>query len=226
MHLPYRPRFKLLSLLPIVGFLAVFASPMPALASTSQSQSRADFAGTAASADARAVADWVKQSNDNLGLSFIVIDKASAELFLFDADGSLRAATPVLLGLGRGDDSPPGIGEQKLAEMKPADQITPAGRFVAGRGLNLAGQDILWVDYDAAISLHRASDRKPGMTAKSRTERLASATVSDNRASHGCINVSVPFYDDFIRPAFDGTPGIVYVLPETRSVRDQFNIPA
>jgi hypothetical protein len=110
--------------------------------------------------------------------------------------------------------------------MKPADQITPAGRFVAGRGLNLAGQDILWVDYDAAISLHRASDRKPGMTAKSRSDRLASATTLDNRASHGCINVSVPFYDNFIRPAFDGAAGIVYVLPETRSARKEFKIPA
>jgi hypothetical protein len=232
MHLPPGKRVKILSLLPIFGFLAVFASPLPAWASTpsagpvSPAQGQADFAGATASDDARTVADWVLQSHDNLGLSFIVIDKANAELFLFDAGGSLRAATPVLLGLGRGDDSPPGIGAQKLAAMKPADQITPAGRFVAGRGLNLAGQDILWVDYDAAISLHRASDRKPGMTAKSRTDRLASATTLDNRASHGCINVSVPFYDDFIRPAFEGTPGIVYVLPETRSVREQFDIPA
>lgn len=186
----------------------------------------ADFSGATASADVQTVANWVVRSGDNLGLNFLVIDKVNAELFLFDANGTVRATTPVLLGLGRGDDSPPGIGAQALAAMRPADQITPAGRFVAGRGLNLAGQDILWVDYDAAISLHRASDRKPGLTAKSRTDRLASTTTLDNRASHGCINVSVPFYDDFIRPAFEGTAGIVYVLPETRSARDEFKIPA
>lgn len=191
-----------------------------------QSPRQANFAQTAASADAHTVANWIVRSGDNIGLSFIVVDKANAALFLFDAGGSLRAATPVLLGLGVGDDSPPGIGDQALSAMKPADQITPAGRFVAGRGFNLAGQDILWVDYDAAISLHRASDRKPGMTVKSRTDRLASFTTLDNRVSHGCINVSVRFYDEFIRPAFDGTAGIVYILPETRSVQDEFNIPA
>jgi hypothetical protein len=209
--------------------VAAFSNPDPAAASGAPSAARgiqADFSGTAASADAHLVADWIVRSGDNRGLSFIVVDKANAELFLFDAGGSIRAATPVLLGLGLGDDSPPGIGAQKLSTMKPADQITPAGRFVAARGLNLAGQDILWVDYEAAISLHRASDRKPGLTAKSRTDRLESATTLDNRASHGCINVSVPFYDDFIRPAFDGTAGIVYVLPETRSARAEFNIPA
>jgi hypothetical protein len=221
MHLPFGLALGLLA--------AALAAPSSALAESSTGPSprqQADFSGTPASPEARTVADWVVRSGDNRGLSFIVVDKANAELFLFDAVGSIRAATPVLLGLGIGDDSPPGIGAQKLSAMKPADQITPAGRFVAARGTNLAGQDILWVDYDAAISLHRATDRKPGLTAKSRQDRLTSATTRDNRASHGCINVSVPFYDKFIRPAFDRAAGIVYVLPETRSVRAEFGIAA
>ncbi|RYD92794.1 MAG: L,D-transpeptidase [Sphingobacteriales bacterium] len=241
MYLPYVALRKFLAFLFIVGTCAlVFCTPSAAFAKAlagaissdytyrplSQHQTHADFAGAIASDDTRMVADWVVQSRDNFGLSFIVIDKANAELFLFDSAGVLRAKTPILLGLGFGDDSPLGIGSQKLSAMKPADQITPAGRFVAGRGLNLAGQDILWIDYDAAISLHRASDRKPGMTAQSRTDRLASPSIADNRASHGCINVSVSFYDDFIRPAFDRVGGIVYVLPETRSARNEFKIPA
>jgi hypothetical protein len=97
---------------------------------------------------------------------------------------------------------------------------------VAGLGLNLAGQDILWVDYAAAISLHRATDVKPGLTANGRLARLASATTSDNRVSHGCINVSTAFFEEMIRPAFSGAGGIVYVLPETRSIRAEFPIPA
>jgi hypothetical protein len=200
--------------------------PSVAISSAHSTGEHANFSGVIASIETRTVADWIVRSGDNQGLSFIVIDKANAELFLFDAGGSIRAATPVLLGLAIGDDSPPGIGTQKMSTMRKADQITPAGRFVAGRGLNLAGQDILWIDYAAAISLHRASDRKPGMTMRSRAERLASTTTSDNRASHGCVNVSVLFYDNFIRPAFEGTAGIVYVLPETRSARAEFNIPA
>ena len=47
---------------------------------------------------------------DNGGLPFMVVDKVNARLFLFDAGGALRATTPILVGLARGDDSPPGIG--------------------------------------------------------------------------------------------------------------------
>ena len=221
MCLPIRSYYKC-ALLAFAASSAFAGSSQ--VSAADQPRQYAHFAGTAPSDDAETVANWVVQSGDNQGLSFIVVDKANAQLFLFDAAGSVVAATPVLLGVGVGDDSPEGIGEQPLSTMKPEDQITPSGRFVAGRGLNLAGQDILWVDYDAAISLHRASDRKPGMTYQSRTERLASATLSDNRASHGCINVSAPFYDSFIRPIFERAPGIVYVLPETRSVVAEFGI--
>ena len=194
-------------------------------ASLSRPAQRANFAGETASADAHQVADWVVTADDNQGLPFLIVDKVNAKLFLFDGKGSIRAAAPVLLGLGRGDDSPPGIGDRKLSSMTPAERVTPAGRFVASTGRNLSGQDILWVDYDAAISLHRATDSKPGLTAKSRMDRLTTASTLDNRISHGCINVSVQFYDSFIRSTFEATTGIVYILPETRSVREEFGIP-
>jgi hypothetical protein len=235
MYLPYRTTRQISTVTGLAwrsGYclaLLFAALAAPALASApaaTQNTRQANFLGITPSADAHLVADWIVRSGDNQGLAFIVVDKRNAELFLFDAGGSIRAVTPVLLGVGVGDDSPPGIGAMALSAIPPEDQITPAGRFVAGRGLNLAGQDILWVDYDAAVSLHRASDRKPGMSSQSRTDRLASPDLRDRRASHGCINVSVPFYDDYIRPAFDGTMGIVYVLPETRAVREEFGIPA
>jgi hypothetical protein len=187
---------------------------------------RADFAGAAASADARQVADWALASGDHQGLPFLIVDKAAAEMFLFAADGILIGAAPVLLGLGRGDDSPPGIGARALSLMAPAERITPAGRFVAGLGLNLSGQDIIWVDYEAAVSIHRTSDPIPGLTATGRAARLASTTIRDNRVSHGCINVSTAFFEQQLRPAFAGTSGIVYVLPETRPIRAAFPIPA
>ena len=78
------------------------------------------------------------------------------------------------------------------------------------------------MDYLAAISVHRASDLKPGLSVASRLARLASATPADNRISHGCINVSDAVFDHMIRPAFAGGSGVVYVLPETRSVHDEF----
>ena len=57
-------------------------------------------------------------------------------------------------------------------------------------GQEMAGSTILWIDCDAAIALHCASDRKSGVIGKSRSARLASATASEKRVSQGCIIAS------------------------------------
>ena len=44
----------------------------------------------------------------------------------------------------------------------------------------------------------------------------------EGRRGAGCINVPVNFVAKVIGPAFTGTNGIVYVLPETRFARDVF----
>jgi hypothetical protein len=202
---------------------AVPAGPTFSAASPSAGlRTRADFSGEPVSSSARQVADWVLRSGDNHRGPFMIVDKANARMFLFASSGALLGNAPVLLGLARGDDSPPGIGDRPLALIRPAERITPAGRFEATLGRNLAGQDILWVDYAAAISVHRATDVKPGLTTNDRLARLASPTPADNRISHGCINVSVAVFERVIRPAFSGTGGVVYVLPETRSIHDEF----
>ena len=53
-------------------------------------------------------------------------------------------------------------------------------------------------------------------------QRLATPTPLDNRISYGCINVPAKFFENVVSPAFTGTNGIVYVLPETRSNREVF----
>ena len=55
-----------------------------------------------------------------------------------------------------------------------------------------------------------------------RAERLATPTPLDNRISYGCINVPAEFFKNVVHPAFTGTSGIVYVLPETRSAQKVF----
>ena len=208
-----------------LGLLAASCLAVPAGASgLAAARPGEEQVPATASAQTRQVVEWIMASRDNHGLPFIVVDKADARLVLFDGSGTILAQSPVLLGLARGDVSPAGIGDRKLSLIKPAERITPAGRFVASAGYNLAGQDILWVDYGAAISLHRATDRKPGLTAKSRLDRLATASASDNRVTHGCINVAPDFYDRFIRTTFSRTDGIVYVLPETSSAQAVFQI--
>lgn len=165
------------------------------------------------------MADWVVDSGDNRNLPFLIIDKVQARVFVFDAHGQLRGAAAALLGMAVGDDSVPGIGERKLSSIRPEERTTPAGRFVAALDRNLHGEEILWVDYDAAISLHRVVTSQPK---ERRAQRLATPTPLDNRISYGCINVPVKFYENVVSPAFTGTDGIVYILPETRSAREVF----
>jgi hypothetical protein len=186
-----------------------------------QSARRANFELENASVAARKVADWVVDSNDSHGMPFVIVEKTDAMVYVFTADGSLRGAAPALLGLAHGDDSVPGIGERKLSTILPEERTTPAGRFVAALDRNLHGGEILWVDYENAISLH------PVITSNAqehRAERLASPSPLDNRISYGCINVSAAFFESVVNAAFKGTNGIVYVLPETRSAQKQFGL--
>ena len=167
----------------------------------------------------RQVVDWILLTRDNGGPPFLVVDKPAAQLHVFDAAGALVGTTPILLGAARGDESVPGIGERPLASILPEEKTTPAGRFVAERGRNLAGEDVMWIDYDAAVSMHRVRATDPR---ERRLQRLASPTSLDNRISFGCINVPAHFYEDVVRRAFAGGRAIVYVLPETRPALSLF----
>ena len=180
---------------------------------------RANFERERASQDARHVADWVVDSGDNRRMPFVIVDKTNAKVFVFDANGRLRGAARALLGLAIGDDAVPGIGNRKLSSIRPDERTTPAGRFVAALGRNLHGKEILWVDYDGAVSLHPVVTAKPE---ERRAQRLATSTSLDKRISYGCINVPARFFENIVRPAFSKTNGIVYVLPETRSAREVF----
>ena len=125
----------------------------------------------------------------------------------------------MLLGLAVGDDSVPGIGQRKLSSIRPDERTTPAGRFVASLDRDIHNKEILWVDYDTAVSLHAVVKGTPK---ERRAERLASPSPLDKRISYGCINVPVKFYEKVVSPIFTGTNGIVYVLPETRSAKEVF----
>jgi hypothetical protein len=149
-----------------------------------------------------------------------VIDKRRARLWLFDARGALLGDTPVLLGLARGDASVPGIGEREIEDIQRHERTTPAGRFIAEPGVNASGEDIFWIDYDAAVSTHRVRAADP---AERRLQRLALASVADNRISYGCIHVPTSFYDRRIRPQFLSGRGVVYVLPEQVRLRSLFS---
>jgi hypothetical protein len=188
-------------------------SSTPANPSVHLGVQHANFAREQPAHAARTIADWVVTSKDNRGSAFFIIDKARARLYVFDPAGRLQGASPILLGLARGDDSVPGIGDKPLAQIHASERTTPAGRFVAQRGRNLKGEDIVWVDYAAAVSLHRVREVNPG---EHRVQRLKTPTIADNRVSYGCINVPTWFYDHIVQGAWRSGGVIVYVLPEQR----------
>lgn len=170
--------------------------------------------------DVDQLARWVRATGDNQRLPFVIVDKKQARVVVFKSDGTWRGSTPALMGAARGDHTVPGIGERPMASILPEERTTPAGRFVAELGNNIKGEDIVWVDYDAAISLHRVRANNP---VERRLQRLASATPQDNRISYGCINVPQAFYENVVIPTLQvPRRAVVYVLPETRPLSAVF----
>lgn len=209
---------------PVMALAALFASSAaypqeaapdkpvaPPVSVSAQPNTHADFKLEKPSLDARAIADWVVDSGDSARMPFVIIDKKAAHVFVFDAAGHLRGAAAALLGIALGDHSVPGVGDRELSAIRLQDRTTPAGRFEASLGRNYKGKEILWVDYDAAISMHPVINTMPK---ERRPHRLATPTPLDNRISFGCINVPIPFFEKVISPSFTGTSGIVYVLPD------------
>ena len=220
------------SLVALAGFFASSAayaqeaahdapvSPRASVPVTAQPNTHADFKHESPSPDARAIADWVVDSGDSGRLPFVIVDKKAAHVFVFDAEGHLRGAAAALLGIALGDHSVPGVGDRELSAIRLQDRTTPAGRFEASLGRNYKGKEILWVDYDAAISMHPVINTMPK---ERRPHRLATPTPLDNRISFGCINVPIPFFEHVISPSFTGTSGIVYVLPDVLPLRKVFS---
>jgi hypothetical protein len=165
------------------------------------------------------VASWIGASRDNGSLPYIIIDKQTAELFLFDARGRARGTAPVLIGVAVGDEATAGVGAKTLAQIGPAERTTPAGRFVARYGVAVGKQRVLWVDYGTSVALHPLVK---GTKQERRRERLLSPTSDDNRITFGCINVPPAFYSRSVQPLFRKKGGVVYILPDTKPLDDVF----
>jgi len=201
------------------GAVDIVEGTRAATSSSAQTPRRADFVGEQPSADARIVADWVAESRDNRQLAFAVLDKRGARLYVFDRDANLLGSSMVLLGSATGDDTPAGVGNKPLAALRPEERVTPAGRFVSEPGHDDAGDEVVWVDYDAAVAMHRVRVVDPK---ERRFERIATPTAHDKRISNGCINVPIAFFDQVVKPALGSTRAVVYVLPDLKSLQQVF----
>ena len=169
------------------------------------------------SQDVRATAYWVLQRADHRGQPFAIVDKSDAQIYVFEATGVLIGSSPVLLGLAPGDrDAVPQMGDRTPASLAPSERTTPAGRFDSEPGRNLKGEAIVWIDYDAALAIHRL---RPAPEYEQRPQRMASINPLDRRITFGCVVVPEAFFDGVIAPTLGSRRGVVYVLPEERRSR-------
>ena len=173
------------------------------------------------SSDTRALTVWIAASANNAGLAYLVVDKRAGVVYVFAPDNSFMASSAVLLGAASGDTTVPDIGDRSVAQVMPHERITPAGRFVGERGRNTRGEDVVWLDYAAGISIHRVLTSN---VAENRLSRLATADTKDNRISYGCINVPDAFFNRFIEPVFAKNRALIYVLPEVKTAQQVFGL--
>jgi hypothetical protein len=202
-------------LAPAAGSEALVPAPRP----VEPALVAADFRDTQPTGDVRRMADWVVARHDNGRMPFIVLDKRDARLWVFEPSGRLVDQTPVLLGSAHGDETYPGIGDVPIAQVKPYQRTTAAGRFVTRPGLDADHTDVVWLDYDAALAMHRVINK---VKAERRLQRLASADPAVRRISWGCINIPIGFFDAHISPVFGKRSGVTYVIPERKSFAEVF----
>jgi hypothetical protein len=119
-----------------------------------------------------------------------------------------------------GDHTAAGVGDKELSQIDFDARTTPAGRFVAEVGLNARGEDVVWIDYDSGVSMHRVVTAKPR---ERRAERLETPTPDDNRVSFGCINVPKVFYEAIVSATVKGGKSVVYILPDSLPIDSVFS---
>jgi hypothetical protein len=161
---------------------------------------------------------WIGTSKDNVGLPFVVVDKANARVYAFTPHAQLKATAPILLGQGIGDEMLVSH-DAPMSAIPPAKRITPAGRYVSNLARDGKGKRFLVMDAKNLISMHIVAKGTP---AQRRAERLNSRASDDNRISFGCINVPPLFFAQVVDPDFTPRKGIVYVLPERQTAAERF----
>jgi hypothetical protein len=199
--------FSKAGLLQVAFLVAILGGPVAPTWATPSPAAAADPAVAALQ-----LARQVLASADHGGLPFAVVDKQAAMLTVFHGNGQLVGSTPVLLGKTTGDRAMPGVGARtQRGQLRSDDRVTTAGRFASEPGHNLAGESVVWIDYESALAIHRL---RPGLSQQDRALRLASDDPRARRVSAGCVVVPVAFYEAVVAPVLGRSRGVVYVMDE------------
>lgn len=186
-----------------------FAKVSLAVAITTGSTFAIPTEANAATPTETAVVQNIVSQNDNQGKQFIVADKQAGTLTLYTPQGQEITSTPALFGKATGDSI-------------SINNATPSGRYdmnlidgarIDGKGYGSSAQALsvngrLQENNAGNVAIHRV------LPIENRQAKLDSTTTTDNRISHGCINVPSSFYDIHLDRQQDT---VVYVMPETNA---------
>lgn len=157
------------------------------------------------------------QAKDKL---FVVADKPSGRVFVFNPDGSLLLEKKSLFGLAKGDIY---VGDND----KPQNRITPAGLFDlklvdAQKGASEkrtagdydTGTVLAINDPDGTITIMHSVWLKEKDGAQ-RAAALRNESAADSRYSFGCINVDAPTYSYLVNNHYKQMDGAaLFIVPE------------
>ena len=166
------------------------------------------------SATAQQVYENMAPTAAKSGKGFIIADKVSGMLHVFNADGTLMAQDAALYGKDQGDTI---TGKSSLLG---GAKVTPAGTFTlrASEDEEYAGGKILQLveskakDANVYIAVHAAwfGDAKEG-----RAARLKSDKAGARRISYGCINSTHEMFLGKILPNLESlNGGMIFVMPD------------
>lgn len=157
-------------------------------------------------------------AKENIKDSYIVVDKPSATLYVFNEKNEVIGTMPVLLGKTKGEEK----NTVNVNDKKAIGSTTPAGKYLMGNiGESPAKKDIetyqgriVRILGAGPVALHMTYPKE----FKERTNALETETTEDNRKSWGCINISPENFDKYIKPYFNKGNQFIFITPDDPSL--------
>lgn len=161
--------------------------------------------------DVAAIRDEILKTHDAHGLPFLILEKERARLHVFDALGVLLGSSPILLGPPLEEVASGPFMARRIPATTVDAQVAPTGRFLAEQGVNLQGEDVVWIDFAAGLAMERLSG---SAEAEKRRPRANGPKARGSRIACSCVNVPAGFYDRVVKPSMGLGKAVVYLLPE------------
>ncbi|MDQ5971191.1 MAG: hypothetical protein QG566_137 [Patescibacteria group bacterium] len=161
--------------------------------------------------------DSVMSSENKTIEPYVIADKPTATVFIFDSQNNIIAKFPALFGQAKGEA--PNSADAN-SDIAGSGATTPAGSYKMSLGKNMKAQDlnlyngkIFRIEGTSNLAFHITY---PGELAE-RTKALKTKTTEDNRMSWGCINISEENFDKYVTPYLSKDNQKLYITPDNQN---------